>query len=81
MLAVKGMRDGVLARIVAARSRAPAPQDDSNDGQDSGGKPEKPAACQPTGKTRQADRAGGDEDHPATAYDVGDKHPGNAISV
>ena len=27
------------------------------------------------------DRAGGDEDQPATAYDVGDKHPGNAISV
>ncbi len=49
MLAVERMRYGIFASIVAARPRTPAPQDDSDNGQNGGGEPEKAAADKPTG--------------------------------
>jgi hypothetical protein len=71
----------VPLRILLSIARAATPQIDSGYRQYGGGKPEEAVSDKPTGKTRQADRAGGDEHQPATTNDVGDKHAGNAISV
>jgi hypothetical protein len=79
--AVKGMRDGIFANIVAARSCTPAPQSDSDDGQDSSGKPEQATTEKPTGDAGETDRPRRGKHQRAATNDLCCQQPRNAKSM